>query len=244
VFFGKISTMKPRTLQILSALIEDFIETANPVASKKLLESHEINVSSATVRNEFSILEEVGLIHSPHVSAGKVPTEKGYRFFVDEILEAEREEKVVSGIFAKHVENYKIQKSKESVFDVLRLVARLSGNVAFATVENDRTFYIGLSNVLRAPEFIANPERAAQIVEILEGRERFERLLDSLNLPENEIKIFIGEENLLDEISSCAMILSKFSTKNLRGKIGILGPMRMKYGFCRAILREAREMIF
>ncbi len=236
--------MKDRTIQILQALIEDFIETANPVASKKLLKSHNLDVSSATVRNEFSLLEEVGLIESPHISAGKIPTEKGYRFFVDELIdEGEKEMQLVTSLFEKHLQAYHLAKSKEVIFDALRIAAQMSGNVAFATLDNDRTFYLGLSNVLRSPEFIASPERAAQIVEILEGRERFRALLDSLDIPNEEIKIFIGEENLLEEISSCAMLVTSFETKNVQGKLGILGPMRMKYGFNKAIIRNILRMI-
>ena len=237
--------MKERTLQILAALIEDFVESANPVASQRLLESREMKVSSATIRNEFAKLEEVGLIVSPHVSAGKVPTAKGYRFFVDELMELEqdKEERLVQSIFEKHIEEYRIARTKESLFDILRLVSQLSGNIAFATVNHDETLYIGLSNVLRSPEFIHEPENAARIVEIFEGRERFMNLLDQIDLNDGEVKIFIGKENLVEEISSCALIVTPYRTKSTSGHIGILGPMRMRYGFNRALIRNVLEMI-
>ena len=235
--------MKPRTIQILQALISDFIETANPVASKSLLKSYNFTISSSTVRNEFSLLEEIGLIKSPHISSGKIPTSKGYRFYVNQLREDEKEEEVVNSIFQKHVQSYQLEKSKESVLDALRIAAQMSGNVAFAVVDNDKTFYIGLSNVLRSPDFLSHPEKVAQIVEILEGKEKFHDLLNSLNIPENETKIFIGEENILDEISSCAMVVTSFKEKNIQGKLGILGPMRMKYSFNKAILKNVTEFI-
>ena len=140
--------------------------------------------------------------------------------------------------------SYHLEKSKETVLDALRIAAHISGNVAFAIVDNDKTSYLGLSNVLRSPEFAASPEKAAQIVEILEGRERFHNLLNSLNIPENETKVFIGEENILEEISSCAMIVTSFAKENIRGKLGILGPMRMKYGFNKAVLKNVVEFIY
>ena len=235
--------MKPRTLQILQALVSDFIETANPVASKNLLKSYNFTVSSSTVRNEFALLEEVGLIKSPHVSAGKIPTEKGYRFYVDELLEEDKETLTVNSLFQKYVQSYHLEKSKETVLDALRIAAHMSGNVAFAIVDNDKTSYLGLSNVLRSPEFATSPEKVAQIVEILEGRERFHNLLNTLNIPENETKVFIGEENILEEISSCAMIVTSFTKENIQGKLGILGPMRMKYGFNKAVLKNVLEFI-
>lgn len=235
--------MKERTRLILSALIQDFVESASPVASKRLLEKGNFSVSSATVRNEFARLEEIGLIHSPHVSAGKVPTSEGYRFYVDELMDVSVDEFAMRQIIRDRVTEYQLSKSKESVFDVLRTVASLSGNVAFASVENDRTFYIGMSNVLRSPEYQANPEAAAQIIEILEGRNRFEAFLDTVSFDEGDTKIFIGEENLLKEISSCAMVLTSFETNHIKGKLGILGPMRMRYGFNKVLLSELKDLI-
>ncbi len=236
--------MKERTLIILSALIKDFIETANPVASKHLLETCGLDISSATVRNEFATLEEIGLIESPHVSAGKVPTQKGYRFFVDQLLtNEEKNEKLIREIFEKHITNYQLSKTKESLFDAIRLVSQLSNNVAFATLDNDETFYLGLSNVLRTPEFATQPEKAAQVIEIFEGRQRFREMLNMLDLTEKDVRIFIGEENILEEITSCAMVVGKFRGKFASGHIGILGPMRMKYSFNRALVRNVMEMI-
>jgi len=236
--------MKERTMLILNALIKDFIETANPVASKHLLETCDLNISSATVRNEFAALEEVGLIASPHVSAGKVPTEKGYRFFVDQLMtNEEKNEKLIREIFEKHIENYRLSKTKESIFDAMKLVSQLSNNIAFATLDNDRTFYLGLSNVLRSPEFITEPEKGAQVVEVFEGRERFREMLKNMELVENDVKIFIGEENILKEVNSCAMIVGKFRGNSASGYIGILGPMRMKYSYNRALVRNVLDMV-
>ena len=235
--------MKDRTLKILAALIKDFIDNATPVPSKKLLQSGDFKISSATIRNEFSVLEEIGLIQSPHVSSGKIPTQKGYRFFVDEFLDLEEKTTDIMQIFEQQIITYKKNKSKESLFDVLRLIVQLSGNAAFANLDDERSFYLGLSNVIREPEFIKNPERIARIIEILEGKEFFQNFLNNLDIKSDEVKIFIGKENLLDEISSCAMLVTVFKTENISGKIGILGPMRMKYGFNKMILKNIQDMI-
>lgn len=77
--------LDPRKLQILGAIVEDFVATREPVGSKALLERHDLGVSAATVRNDMSVLEAEGLIHQPHTSAGRVPTDKGYRAFVDHV---------------------------------------------------------------------------------------------------------------------------------------------------------------
>ncbi len=74
-----------RRLRVLRAIVQDYVQTSEPVGSKALLDRHHLGVSAATVRNDMAALEEEGLIHAPHTSAGRVPTDAGYRLFVDRL---------------------------------------------------------------------------------------------------------------------------------------------------------------
>jgi len=78
-------TVEDRKLEVLRAIVEDFIATSEPVGSKALVERHQLGVSPATIRNDMAVLEEEGLIVQPHTSAGRVPTDAGYRVFVDRL---------------------------------------------------------------------------------------------------------------------------------------------------------------
>jgi heat-inducible transcriptional repressor len=78
-------TLDDRKLEVLRAIVEDYVETQEPVGSKALVERHRLGVSSATVRNDMAVLEEEGYLRQPHTSAGRVPTDKGYRLFVDRL---------------------------------------------------------------------------------------------------------------------------------------------------------------
>ncbi len=77
--------VEDRRLSVLRAIVEDYVATEEPVGSKALVERHGLGVSPATVRNDMAVLEEEGYIHQPHTSAGRVPTDKGYRLFVDRL---------------------------------------------------------------------------------------------------------------------------------------------------------------
>ncbi len=79
--------LSDRRRKVLNALIEEYISTAAPVSSRAIVGNHSLGVSSATVRNELYVLEEDGYVKSPHVSSGRIPTDTGYRFFVDELLD-------------------------------------------------------------------------------------------------------------------------------------------------------------
>ena len=74
-----------RKLAVLRAIVRDYVSTMEPVGSKSLVDRHHLDVSPATIRNDMAVLEEEGYITQPHTSAGRVPTDKGYRFFVDRL---------------------------------------------------------------------------------------------------------------------------------------------------------------
>jgi heat-inducible transcriptional repressor len=76
-----------RKIEVLRAIVEDFVTTSEPVGSKNLVERHQLGVSSATIRNDMAVLEDEGYIVQPHTSAGRIPTDKGYRLFVDRLDE-------------------------------------------------------------------------------------------------------------------------------------------------------------
>jgi heat-inducible transcriptional repressor len=78
---------RERRLAVLRAIVQDYVQTSEPVGSKALLERHRLGVSAATVRNDMAVLEDEGLISAPHTSAGRIPTDAGYRMFVDQLTE-------------------------------------------------------------------------------------------------------------------------------------------------------------
>ena len=85
--------LSERKHTILKAIIQNYLETGEPVGSRTISKDTDLNLSSATIRNEMSDLEEMGYILQPHTSAGRIPSDKGYRFYVDTMLE-EREREV------------------------------------------------------------------------------------------------------------------------------------------------------
>ncbi|RZI82750.1 MAG: heat-inducible transcriptional repressor HrcA, partial [Microbacterium sp.] len=76
-----------RGLQVLRAIVQDYVETHEPVGSKSIVDRHQFGVSAATIRNDMALLEDEELIAAPHTSSGRVPTDKGYRVFVDHLAE-------------------------------------------------------------------------------------------------------------------------------------------------------------
>lgn len=218
----------PRRFMILKAIVESFIESAEPVGSKFLLEHYKMDVSSATIRNEMAVLEELGLLYQPFTSAGRVPTDLGFRLFVDELMDTIPAVKEVKDEAVKMIKN---QALEEKIYNGVSLLARTCDNVSFATLPGkNKAYYLGLANILRKPEF-TEAAHAYTVVKILEDTDNFIHILSSLEI-QDKVRVFIGRENIIPEIKSYSIIATKYKIPEYgEGIIGILGPMRMNYAF-------------
>lgn len=232
-----------RRQQVLKAIIQQFIQTAQPVGSNTVLVSYKFSVSPATIRNDMAALEREGLIYQPHTSAGRVPTSMAYRLYVNAIADYETARTHALQKLQKIQLQYHLEKAREKIYDAVSLLAHSTENISFATLpDNDRTFYLGLSNVLRQPEFMYDSVRASQVVEVLERSYNFVNTLRNLDI-DNTIKVFIGDENILEQIQSCSIIVTKYNFKGYKGFMGILGPMRMDYPFNMVMVEEVKKLL-
>jgi len=110
--------LNDRKFRILKAIINDYFETAEPVGSRTLSRHYDLGISAATIRNEMSDLEELGFIVQPHTSSGRVPSDKGYRFYVDMMLQIQKAE------FTKLVYMEELKNSTARIEDLLKLVGQ------------------------------------------------------------------------------------------------------------------------
>lgn len=121
-----------RRLDVLRAIVEDYVQSHEPVGSKALLDRHNLGVSAATIRNDMALLEEEGLIAAPHTSSGRIPTEKGYRRFVDQIGELKPLSRAEREAINKILDSS--QDLDEVLHSTVRLLARLTNQVALIQV--------------------------------------------------------------------------------------------------------------
>lgn len=226
-----------RRFQILKAIVESFIDSAEPVGSKYLAERYKLEVSPATIRNEMAVLEELGLIMQPFTSAGRIPTDLGFRMFVDQLMDRVPEARIAKEQGWDAIDE---RKHEDQVYHAVSLIARVADNVSFAVLPGKKkTYYLGLANILRKPEF-SESAQAYTVVKVLEDSASFTGLLDRLEI-DREIRVFIGRENIIPEIKSCAMIATTYHLQGYgSGVMGILGPMRMHYPYNIGVLQRVR----
>lgn len=128
--FERDDLMDERKKQILKAIVDDYVETAEPVGSKSLVERHQLKYSSATIRHEMAELEEMGYLEKPHTSAGRMPSDKGYRAYVDNLLSLPD----LSGREAEDIRNFLLKNLDETRELIERAAEYLAGKTDYLSV--------------------------------------------------------------------------------------------------------------
>jgi transcriptional regulator of heat shock response len=222
--------MQTRQQEIFNLLVEEYIKTAEPVGSLILVRNYKLGFSPATVRNEMAELEEKGYLSQPHTSAGRVPTDKGYRFFIDNLMNALK---------------MAIEKNKEQrqfAKDIAKTISYFSNNLGICGfLEMDDFSSAGFGQLLKEPEFTKFNDTFGILEDALAFFDEFDREMEKLfKMTDEETKVFIGKENEIKELDDFSFVVSRCQRK---GVIGILGPKRMDYARNIALVNCVKELI-
>ena len=215
-----------RKRAVFTSAINRYIHNAIPVASDDI--AAEFDLSSATIRSVFADLEEDGFLTHAHTSGGRIPTNKGYRYYVDfllsqmELLDTEKEQVV------KEYKNEikRLDDVLEKTSEVISAITHYTGIVSFLEWQ-DKFFYKGISRVLEEPEF-RDYERVRLLIKVIEDKKR---ILGIINRDfSGDVMVYIGEELGAPEMEDCSLIVSAYHIKDKpSGRLAVLGPKRMKY---------------
>lgn len=224
--------MNERKQLILNTIIKEYISTGVPVSSGVLVEKYNLEVSPATVRNDMVYLENEGHIVQPHTSAGRIPTEIAYRFYLDNISDKKLNQKDLN-IIKDNLDNGDEQGFKQVAKDI----ARISGQTVFWAFHKNSLYYTGVSNLLNQPEF----KQADVIYDISLIIDHMDETIEKIfeGLPLNENVILLGTENPFGDM--CGTIMFKYKYKNNMGLFGIMGPVRMDYQYCLSVANFIKE---
>jgi transcriptional regulator of heat shock response len=234
--------MQERQLEILRAIVDEYVATQEPVGSRVIAEKHSLGVSPATIRNEMALLEEQGLITQPHTSAGRIPTNSGYRVFVDKIAEV----KPLSTAERRAIETF--MGSSENLDDLLvrtaKMLAQLTNQVAVIQYpDEDKVILAGTANLARNN----SQEPAASIYPVLEALEEQVVLLRLLADATSEVQVRIGDEQGEKNLESTSLVTTQYalpsSASSHGGALGVLGPTRMNYASTMATVNAVARYI-
>lgn len=216
-----------RQKQILAAIVEQYAEVASPVGSVVLAKV--FDVSPATIRAEMARLEDMGYIKQPHTSAGRIPTDFGYRYYVNEIAQEFIDKGLERPLTtrANKAIDRRVEHAghpEQAIRSAVNSLAEITRNVGLGTL--GPTIYTrGLEQLFTQPEFIDGS-----------GMRAVGYLIDHLDnwlreaAPAEPLSVYIGAENPIGKSSQCSLIISRFrSPYSDASYIGVLGPTRQSY---------------
>lgn len=227
--------MTNRQEEILRAIVEQYAEVASPVGSSLLAKV--FNVSSATIRSEMAELEKLGYITQPHTSAGRIPTDKGYRFYVNNVPEAQvKEASRAERALTSRVHHAGLP--EQTIKNAVDTLVELTHNLGLATI-GDQLYMSGLSNLFGQPEFM-HPGQVQEVARLLDNLEPW--LQEAA--PNKPLSVFIGQENPIGRGAGCSLIISKFrSPYSDRSYVGVLGPTRQSYKNVMSLVQHAGKSL-
>jgi transcriptional regulator of heat shock response len=234
--------INPRQQQVLLAVIHNYIECAEPTASKTITENYDLGVSPATVRAEMLWLEENGYLYQPHTSAGRVPTDKGYRFYVDRLMQVynlnkSEQQKIEDEYrFLSQSVSHILQKTVRFVSDLLECSTMIT------SPDRSEIYASGTTQLIHRPDF----NDVGKIRNVLDALEEKQKLIDMLNeeLGEETSMLRIGAESNTPKLADCSVIVTRYNYHDRpAGIISLITTKRTRYDKVTSSIHAIVEQI-
>lgn len=230
--------LNQRQISILQAIIQDHLDDGQPVGSSELVKKHRLKVSSATVRNEMGELEQTGYLEQPHTSAGRVPTAKGWRFYLDHCLADVALSKTDERFLTDHLDEA-IRQGFTPVKALAKALAELSADAVLVGFAPHDVYYTGLRNLVTKPEF-CSLDFMTHLTEIVDQLD--EGMAKIFDRATDEVSVLVGSEHPFGHECGVLFTVTPLAPRH-KGILGILGPMRLRYAENIARLKYARAIL-
>lgn len=221
-----MAELSDRQIQILKAIIEEFISGAEPVGSEVLTEKHQFAFSPATVRNEMAILHREGFIEKPHSSAGRQPTELGLRYYLTSLMQEQAMPVLQEVAIKQRLFQYR-QTYDRMLRETSLALAEGSGYIGIVTTHEGTVYHAGTKNVLDHPEFFdINVTR--ETLNILDNYDAMQDFFSRASDPK-AVTVLIGKEFGMTNLEQVGLVFSHYGNDKRGGVVAVLGPARINY---------------
>lgn len=230
-----------RQTQILKALIDEYIATAQAVGSEPLDKKYNLGVSPATIRNEMVVLTKAGYLRQLHTSAGRVPSPKAMKFYIDQLME-ERQMSLADEVRAKE-EIWDVRNNVDALLEeATHALAQQTKSLAVAATDEGKVWHAGHAHIFENPEF-EDLRACANLFAFLDEAERIQELFFERALSGSPIDVLFGEELNWPELSPVGVVATHFRVGDRNGALGVIGPVRLSYPTIIPTLRYFKKLI-
>ncbi len=219
--------LSDRQKQLLKAIVEEYIDAAEPIGSEVLEKKHNLGVSPATIRIEMVRLTDAGFLKQPHTSAGRIPTSMGLRFYINELM-SEKQLPVTAEVSIKERLWQERFKREKLLKEAVSALAQKSNMLGLIIDEEDQLYYAGAANILDWPEFY-DIDVARFVLSLFDECPRLQEIFGRAQGPE-AIHILFGEDLEFEYLKPTSFVFTRYEiTSEKGGVLGVVGPARMNF---------------
>lgn len=233
--------LSDRQVQLLQAIIQEYIESAEPVGSTLIVEKYNMKCSPATVRNEMARLLDQGFLQMIHTSSGRVPTTQAYKLYLEEMMEEEDLDVLQEVALKQRLWSNRYEFEKMLRQAVLAL-SEITREMAIATTEDGYVLNAGAVNILDYKEFW-DIDVAKAALSLLDRHDKLQEIFERTAHSPQDIKYLIGRELASGELNDAGIIFTPYQVGKRFGYVGVFGPARMNYQKIIPALRYTKNLI-
>lgn len=235
-------SLSVRQTQILKSIIDEYVETAEPVGSEALEKKYSLGVSPATVRNEMMSLTKTGYLRQPHTSAGRVPSPKAMKFYIEQLME-ERQMSLADEVKVKEDVRGKVDDLDDFLDEATHELAHVTQSLAICALDKEeKVWHAGYSHVFENPEF-ADFESTSSLFSFLEEMSMMHDLFFRRMTGLTPVEVIFGEELGWPGFDPVGVVGSRFEIGGRQGALGVIGPSRLEYQRVIPVIRYFKDLV-
>ena len=237
-----MADLTERQQALLKAIVEEYIESAEPVGSEIIERKYDLGVSPATIRIEMGKLTDLGYLRQPHTSSGRTPTSMGMRFYIDQLMK-EKQLPVTAEVSIKEKLMSQRYKREKLLRQAVRALADRCDMLGLATDEDDEIYWAGAANILDWPEFY-DIDVTRFVLSLFDENPRLQEIIGRAQ-GTDPMHILFGEELGFDNLGPTGFVFTRYQIDPEKGGVvGVIGPARMNFSLVLPYVKYVRDLLF
>ncbi len=236
-----MAELTERQQALLKAIVEEYIESAEPISSEVIERKYNLGVSPATIRIEMVRLTDMGYLRQPHTSAGRTPTSMGMRFYIQELMK-EKQLPVTAEVSIKEKMMPQRLKRERLIKEAVTALAQRLNMLGLAVDDEGVVYFAGAANILDWPEFY-DIDVTRFVLSLFDENPRLQEIIGMAH-GSDPIHILFGEEMEFEYLQPTSFVFTKYDMNEGRtGVIGVIGPARMNFSLVLPYVKFVRNLL-
>ena len=236
-----MADLTDRQKALLKAIIEEYIETADPISSEVIERKYDLGVSPATIRIEMVRLTDAGYLRQPHTSAGRVPTSMGFRLYVSQLMK-EKQLPLTAEVSIRQQLMAERYKQDRLLKEAVKALAKQCDMLGMALDDDGQIYYAGAANILDWPEFY-DIDVTRFVLKLFDEFPMLQEIFGKAS-GADPIHILFGDEMEYENLRPTGFVFTRYEVGPKGGVLGVIGPARMNFALVLPYVKYVRNLLY